>query len=314
MTVKITTNWAVKNGLIESPLIVNHDEIMDQHFDFEKVCLENCVEIAAENNSDAKEVDIENVSDDSQGKLTLSSSSGQIKGFVIASEAKRVEVHASSGEYLTTAHGQLFDDFEGIKVYVTKVALKTGRNDVVVSLPRSSSSCWIFCVEVSVSKSSKSAHLGTFDMSNVNSLLSSSNMPLSQNANNFKKIFENFQPNSCVAPKMCDMMSSDASSNSSTIPKMSDILGNPLLLQSLLSAQAGTKGLMPEKCTETRHASEPSPILPTEELSSLQSILQKYIDKKFQDLENNLMRRIDMLEKDQNKKLDLILERLSAPS
>lgn len=309
MTVNITTNWAVKNGLIESPLIVNHDEIMDQHFDFEKVCLENCVEIAAENNSD---VDTESVSDDSQGKLTLSSS-GQIKGFVIASEAKRVEVHASSGEYLTTAHGQLFDDFEGIKVYVTKVALKTGRNDVIVSLPRSSSSCWIFCVEVSVSKSSKSAHLGTFDMSNVNSLLSSSNMPLSQNANNFKKIFENFQPNSCVAPKMGDMMSSDASSNS-TIPKMSDILGNPLLLQSLLSAQAGTKGIIPEMCTETRQASEPSPILPTEESSSLQSILQKYIDKKFQDLENNLMRRIDMLEKDQNKKLDLILERLSAPS
>merc|ERR1719273_838900 len=106
-------------------------------------------------------------------------------------------------------------------------------------------------------------------------------------------------------------MSAAASSNSSTIPKMSDILGNPLLLQSLLSAQAGTKAIMPEKCTET---SEPSPILPTEELSSLQSILQKYIDKKFQDLENNLMRRIDMLEKDQNKKLDLILERLSAPS
>lgn len=313
MTVNITTNWAVKNGLIESPLIVNHDEIIDQHFDFEKVCLENCVEIAAENNSDAKEVDTENVSDDSQGKLTLSSS-GQIKGFVIASEAKRVEVHASSGEYLTTAHGQLFDDFEGIKVYVTKVFLKTGRSDVIVSLPRSSSSCWIFCVEVSVSKSSKSAQLGTFDMSNVNSLLSSSNMPLSQNANNFKKIFENFQPNSCIAPKMCDMMSADASSNTSTIPKMSDILGNPLFLQSLLSAQAGTEAIMPEKCPQTRQAAETSPILPTEELSSLQSILQKYIDKKFQDLENNLMQRIDMLEKDQNKKLDLILERLSALS
>jgi len=309
MTVNISTNWSVRNGDIGSPLVVNHDETADQQFDFEKVCLENCVEIAAVNNS---ETDASNDEPSfSQGKLYLSCS-GQIKGVVVASEAKRVEVNDGSGEYLTTAHGELFDDFEGIKVYVIKISLKTARSNVVLSLPRASSSCWIFCVQVTETERMNSPHLGTFDMSNVNNLLSNSNAPLSQNANNFKKIFENFQPNSSGPPKMSDMMA-NAAGNSSSIPKMSDLLGNPLLFQSLLSMQAGTKKVVPENCAEIKQVLEPSQKVPTEE-SSLQSILQKYMDKKFQDLENNLMRRIDMLERDQNKKLDLILERLAALS
>jgi len=320
MSVNITTNWTVRNGLaIESPLHVINDDGKAHNFDFENVCLENCIEIAAVDSKDLA------------AKLNISCT-GQIKEVVIASEAKRLEVHDGLGEYLSTVQGEIFDDFEGIKVYVTKIPLTTALSNVLISFPSGNSSCWIFSVQVTVIEGGKSPHLGSFDMSNVNSLLQNSSAPLSKNANNFKKIFENFQSNPVPGgslleatrlpqmsdisgppqmsdisgpPQMSDISGLSQMSDISGPPKMSDLLGNPLLLQSLVSMQAPAQKTSPDPQSEL---CEPS------QKASLEHLLQKYIDKKFQDLEIKIMQRIDVLEKNQNKKFDSILERLDGRS
>jgi len=302
MSVNITTNWTVRNGLaIESPLHVINDDGKAHNFDFENVCLENCIEIAAVDSKDLA------------AKLNISCT-GQIKEVVIASEAKRLEVHDGLGEYLSTVQGEIFDDFEGIKVYVTKIPLTTALSNVLISFPSGNSSCWIFSVQVTVIEGGKSPHLGSFDMSNVNSLLQNSSAPLSKNANNFKKIFENFQSNPVPGgslleatrlPQMSDISGPPQMSDISGPPQMSDLLGNPLLLQSLVSMQAPAQKTSPDPQSEL---CEPS------QKASLEHLLQKYIDKKFQDLEIKIMQRIDVLEKNQNKKFDSILERLDGRS
>jgi len=302
MSVNITTNWTVRNGLaIESPLHVINDDGKAHNFDFENVCLENCIEIAAVDSKDLA------------AKLNISCT-GQIKEVVIASEAKRLEVNDGLGEYLSTVQGEIFDDFEGIKVYVTKIPLTTALSNVLISFPSGNSSCWIFSVQVTVIEGGKAPHLGSFDMSNVNSLLQNSSAPLSKNANNFKKIFENFQSNPVPGgslleatrlPQMSDISGPPQMSDISGPPQMSDLLGNPLLLQSLVSMQAPAQKTSPDQQSEL---CEPS------QKASLEHLLQKYIDKKFQDLEIKIMQRIDVLEKNQNKKLDSILERLDGRS
>jgi len=302
MSVNITTNWTVRNGLaIESPLHVINDDGKAHNFDFENVCLENCIEIAAVDSKDLA------------AKLNISCT-GQIKEVVIASEAKRLEVHDGLGEYLSTVQGEIFDDFEGIKVYVTKIPLTTALSNVLISFPSGNSSCWIFSVQVTVIEGGKSPHLGSFDMSNVNSLLQNSSAPLSKNANNFKKIFENFQSNPVPGgslleatrlPQMSDISGPPQMSDISGPPQMSDLLGNPLLLQSLVSMQAPAQKTSPDQQSELGQPSQKA---------SLEHLLQKYIDKKFQDLEIKIMQRIDVLEKNQNKKLDSILERLDGRS
>lgn len=293
MSVNITTNWTVRNGLaIESPLHVVYDDGKAHNFDFENVCLENCIEIAAVDSKDLA------------AKLNISCT-GQIKEVVIASEAKRLEVNGGLGEYLSTVQGEIFDDFEGIKVYVTKIPLTTALSNVWISFPSGNSSCWIFSVQVTVIEGGKAPHLGSFDMSNVNSLLQNSSAPLSKNANNFKKIFENFQSNPVPGGSLLEATRLPKMSDISGPPKMSHLLGNPLLLQSLVSMQAPAQKTSPDPQSEL---GEPS------QKASLEHLLQKYIDKKFQDLEVKIMQRIDVLEQNQNKKFDSILERLDGRS
>lgn len=278
-------------------------------FDLEAVDAETCVLF-----SRAEE-------GESELRLRCSRRSKLISGLRIVAETRLLEIF-SGNQFLDTAVGSLFDDFEGIKVHTFQIKVDPASDYLALRIPGKWETTWIFSINVQLIDKSVLPINGNFDFSNVDKLLSSQK-PLSQNAQSFKLLFENFQK----VPEQLPKGDYHPGSGGAGPPKFSDILANPLLLASMQKSMQGSMLDAPEiqqlknrfsaeihqnnfipEIPQSRSSAELEPSAAVESMMKLE--LQSYIDLKFSELEATLVSRIELAERNTNTKLDLILEKL----
>lgn len=224
--------------------------------------------------------------DEERGEVILHTGSGQsVTGVALTSSCLRWEV-VGGIQYLATLQGLRLDlgeeEEDGeIPVYSASLELGQGHDKVTLRLPPGDTqSCWIFSLEVTLARSVPPPPLGHFSLSSVDSLLAASSLPLSEKAQQFRTMFESFQTS------------------------------GPLAGPAHLAAHRGEGG------TGGRSAgSPPSAVAPQGLSSGSILLLQSYLDEKFSQLEERLVRRMEAAAQIHSDKLDsiLLLLRTTAP-
>lgn len=272
MTVEISSGWPAATGSLSCTLVDSLDS-----FILDDLSPESCVQLISD-------------SEENRGEVVLAATGNTgTTGFLLVTDCPRWEV-VGGIQYLTTVQGNLLDSFEGTQVYSVQLKLPKTYEKLTLRLPPSAKSCWLYCVQVVTSKM-ECVRVGHFDIRNVNHLLGDDKQ-LSNKAEKFKSLFENFQPsqNSSVST---DLLKSP--------PKMSDLILNPMLLQSMLGQSTSPKNTLP-----------PAPDTGKQNTDSNILFLKSYIDKKFEVMEQNILKVIEDKDKIQNVKLDKILEHLNS--
>ena len=262
----MTTGWPILSGTLTCSTVSTLESVS-----LDSVSPDSCVHISSENS-------------DTRGEVVITAtSSAALSGFLLVTDCPRWEIVAGL-QYLTSVQGELLDSFEGTQVYSVQLKLPKLYDKLTLRLPPSITSCWLYSVQVVTSrKETTTIGVGHFDINTVNHLIGDGKQ-LSQKAENFKGLFEKFQAGS------------GASQLPTEPPKMSDLVHNPLLLQSLMQ----------------------KPSLPACPISEKQSngdqflLLKGYIDRKFEVMEENILKVIAEKDREQSAKLDRIIDQLNA--
>eukprot|EP00090_Calanus_glacialis_P031687 TRINITY_DN5267_c0_g1_i1.p1 TRINITY_DN5267_c0_g1~~TRINITY_DN5267_c0_g1_i1.p1 ORF type:complete len:276 (+),score=67.32 TRINITY_DN5267_c0_g1_i1:44-871(+) len=268
MTVEISSGWSTTTGSLACSVVSSLES-----FSLDDLTPNSCVHLSW-------------CSDDDRGELVLTATrSTAVSGFLLVTDCPRWEV-VGGIQYLTSVQGDLLDSFEGTQVFSVQLKLPKTYEKLTLRLPPSVRSCWLYCVQA-VTEKIESVKIGHFDLNNVNILLGEEKQ-LSNKAEKFKSLFENFQA-SQNNPGASDMLKSP--------PKMSDLMLNPMLLHSMMGK--------PHSPLKPR-----TPITENPDTDTNFLLLKTYIDKKFEIMEHNIMKVIEEKDKLQNVKLDKILEHL----
>lgn len=188
--IKIETNWSTTSALSKCIGVVDETDFKGiNHDDVEAV---NCVECKQP----------EDTKDPLRLSLTLSDPNKVISRICVISQSKRIEIHEgdleNSGSYITTVSGSLLDDSDDdFLVYNIDETLNT-----ISLFPRIllkftnivGDSCWI--LKFTIVQKIKDTSLNNFNRFNLHSLdsmLQKDNVKLSNNAQEFKQLFETFQ-------------------------------------------------------------------------------------------------------------------------
>jgi hypothetical protein len=272
----LSSTWTPLDGQLSSSLTIL-DSI--EQFSLDQVTLDNCVQLAPGPSGERCE-------------LVLSSevAGTAISNLVLVSSCPRWEV-VGDLQYLMSLQGSLMEDCstEDLKVFLAKLHLKKSYSKICLRLPPSHSEpFWLFSVQAVIVASKipfqpKMPGMGHFDLGLVNSMLEGEG--LSERAEKFKNLFDNFQ--SSHKPQV----------SVSSPPKMEDLLGNPMLLQTMLNTRNGEPKTSDAKVVDN-------------EQSDLSSLIKSYIDMKFTCLQSELLAAVDKKFEKQNTKIDRILELL----
>lgn len=188
--IKIETNWSTTSALSKCIGVVNETDFKGINHD--DVEAENCVECKQP----------EDTKDPLRLSLTLSDPNKVISRICVISQSKRIEIHEgdleNSGSYIMTISGNLLDDSDDdFLVYNIDETLNT-----ISLFPRIllkftnivGDSCWI--LKFTIVQKIKDTSLNNFNRFNLHSLdsmLQKDNVKLSNNAQEFKQLFETFQ-------------------------------------------------------------------------------------------------------------------------
>jgi len=276
MPVGISSSWPCVTGTLACTEVSSLDS-----FQLSDISPDGCVHLGSDSESD------------SRGELTLTTTGNfSISGVLIVTDCPRWEV-VGGIQYLKSVQGTLLDSFEGTNLFSVQLKLQKSYEKLTLRLPPSVRSCWVYCAQV-VSTVQGSVRMGHFDINNVNNLLGVEKQ-LSSKAEKFKSLFENFQ--SCQS-------SSDRSKELTNVPpKMSDLMLNPMLMQSMLGHSTNN--------TTSSGVTEDGSPLNNENKDTNFVFLKTYIDKKFEKMELNILRVIQEKDRIQNEKLDIILKHLN---
>jgi hypothetical protein len=215
MAVTITTNCDTNRPLdcLLTCSPEKEEEAKDHSFDVDSIDPTVCVELRSLSlqNGDSSEPR------PAASELRFDCDTHDICRLCIMAEMKRIEVF-SANQFISTAEGELYDDFDGTKIYTFNIAVP-GSQCVVLRIPGAWDTVWVFQIKA-FTKEILPRSGGNFNLENVNSLLSN-NIPLSKNAQSFKLLFENSQK-SPMFPL--------AAGAGTGPPKFQDLLNNPAIL------------------------------------------------------------------------------------
>jgi len=278
MEVEISSSWPTSSG----SLACSVGESLES-FTLDDLTPDSCVHLSSDG-------------DDDRGEVVLAAAEFlAISEFLIVTDCARWEV-VGGIQYLSSVQGDLLDSFEGTNVYSVQLKLQKAHEKLTIRLPPSTRSCWLYSMQVVLTRK-ENVRIGHFDIKNVNHLLGDEKQ-LSNKAEKFKSLFENFQ-SSQNSPSASDLLKSR--------PKMSDLMMNPLLLQTLMGKPSLPVNTVNSLPVETVN----SPSALSDNKSTDFMLLKTYIDKKFEDMEQNIMKVIVEKDKQQNEKLDQILDKLN---
>jgi len=286
--IKIETNWSTTSSLSKCIGVVNETDFKGINHD--DVEAENCVECKQP----------EDTKDPLRLSLTLSDPNKVISRICVISQSKRIEIHEgdleNSGSYIMTVSGSLLDDSDDdFLVYNIDETLNT-----ISLLPRIllkftnivGDSCWI--LKFTIVQKIKDTSLNNFNRFNLHSLdsmLQKDNVKLSNNAQEFKQLFETFQK-SGPPSTMLGLMQGGLPQNFESAA------------QSLILAKSSGDT--------------------TEDISIINSAIPSSKDKskvlhdcdqcsfQMSEMEKRLKTKIEELERTQNEKLDKIISLLSS--
>lgn len=184
--VKISCNWDETLDISKCCSIISEREF--HGFNEDSLDASNCVQIdqcSAGSNPDPLQ-------------LNISLEKDAISRLVLVSQCKRIEIFnaSGSGAYIKTMNGTLSDASEDdFKVFTIDDVLDTpGISEIVVKMTGVLESCWILNVVI-VTAPMIMNKFDRFDLSSINP-----DLPLSDKAKDFKKLFETFQKTSSIPP------------------------------------------------------------------------------------------------------------------
>jgi len=263
MEVEVTTHWQIVTGSLTCTTVPSLE-----NFSFDSVNPDSCVYISSD-------------SSEQRGEILLAvKGSSAISEFLVITDCPRWEIVAGL-QYLTSVQGELVDCFDGTNVYSVQLKLPKTYEQLTLRLPPSGTSCWIYSLQV-VTKEIERPRVGHFDINSVNNLIGDEKQ-LSNKAEHFKSLFEKFQANQ------------SSSKLSTEPPKVSDLMLNPLLLQTMMQK----KPIPPSPVTDKQNSEEQF------------LLLKAYIDSKFKVMEENILKIVAEKDKEQNAKLDQIISQLN---
>lgn len=191
----ISSNWTTNSDLEKCSTIYKDSDFQD--FNEEDLDASNCVQLTRPNSC----------LDSPQVSVSLKESDRYISRLILISQSKRIEVSEGTfenpGSYIQTLTGKLSEDSDDdFKVYTIQNQLeKSKTSQLNLKLTGIQDSCWILNLVVITMPTEKIAS----DRFNLTSL--NPDLALSDNAKDFKKLFETFQKtNSPSSHSMMDMM------------------------------------------------------------------------------------------------------------
>jgi len=312
--VGISTNCSTNRSLsdlLRTEIVMSHEVDMEPNavtFSFADIEADKCVQLS-------REIDCD-------GVIKLTCDQYSIALVKLVSEFRLLEVFANN-QFIYSAQGALFDEFDGTKIYTSDIKVRgtaLERHEIVLRIPGSWQSSWIYSIEAHLSEFSRQPMItGNFDLTHVNQMLSDHQRPLSKNAQNFKTLFENFQINPPGGSTNNDVGNITRTAIVQP-PKMADLLANPLLLNNLTNSSPvmTEQTILEPKPSDSSELEKP---LETCE-SELSPECRAYINKKIMDMEKSvtekinrsekiLTARIEQSEKNLSEKLERILALLS---
>ena len=179
-SVNITTNWTVNTDLNKCSKTCSESDF--QGFNEEDLDASNCVQITRPNAG----------SEPPQISISLVESNKFITRLIFVSQSKRIEVFQGTfenpGSYIKTISGNLCEDSEDdFKVYkINEHLQESKKSQMNIKLTGITDSCWILTLIIVTQIHKRSAD--RFDLTSINPDLN-----LSDNAKDFKKLFETFQ-------------------------------------------------------------------------------------------------------------------------
>jgi len=118
-----------------------------------------------------------------------------LRRLTVISEARTVEVRRQNGEYVATLAGARSaasdEDFQVFQAESAELnqRISGGQNDALVIRPKTTGAGWLLAVAIAVQPALPT--IGRFDMTRLDAMLA--DVPLSDKAKDFKKIFTDFQ-------------------------------------------------------------------------------------------------------------------------
>lgn len=278
--IKLETNWNTTSSLMKCIGVVNETDFKGINHD--DVDAENCVECKRHGDSQ----------DPLRLSLTLSDPNKVISRICVISQSKRIEIHEgdleNSGSYIMTISGNLLDDSDDdFLVYNINETLETNSLPrILLKFTHIQDSCWI--LKFTIVQKNRDTSLNKFNRFNLQSLdsmLQKDNVKLSNNAQEFKQLFEAFQK-STPPSAMLGMQGLPRNFESAA--------------QSLILAKSGG---------DTEASIIDSAIPSSGDKSKVHDCDQ--CSFQMSEMEKRLMSKIEELERTQNEKLDKILSLLS---
>jgi len=191
----ISSNWTTNSDLEKCSTIFKDSDFQD--FNEEDLDASNCVQLTRPNSC----------LDSPQVSVSLKESDRYISRLILISQSKRIEVSEGTfenpGSYIQTLTGKLSEDSDDdFKVYTIQNQLeKSKTSQLNLKLTGIQDSCWILNLVVITMPTEKIAS-DRFNLTGLNP-----DLALSDNAKDFKKLFETFQKtNSPSSHSMMDMM------------------------------------------------------------------------------------------------------------
>ena len=189
----ITTNWTGSNELSKCSISYNASDF--QGFNEEDLNASNCVQLTRQNSTDPAQISV-----------SLLEPKKFISRLILISQSKRIEVSEGTfenpGSYIKTISGEMSEDSDDdFKVYNINYQVEKSKSysQLNIKLTGIVDSCWILnIIIVSQPKCQKTSE-DRFDLSNLNP-----DLALSDNAKDFKKLFEAFQ--NTTTPNMMTML------------------------------------------------------------------------------------------------------------
>lgn len=251
----------------------------------------------------------------------------QIKKVSIVSEARIIEIYGKCEEYLTTCHAEFFDECEDMSVYIAEAELPQPSSECTLKFARlkRTDQMWLYGIHITVDKAESFISQDmSINFHNVNRILKDSGHQLTEKAERCKKFLQLY--GSLLDSSKTQLKGPDPQ----MLRKMfeSEYLGQ----QNTLSSRAKSVSkclteMLPGFSVPTKEKSgNEDEAISTHKtgcsketdvslkLTHIVDILKHHFDERFSEYERQITVRVEEklmeLERKQNEKLDLILERL----
>ncbi|KAL7299605.1 hypothetical protein TKK_0007368 [Trichogramma kaykai] len=286
-----TCNWKIGNdkSLNECVSTMLLSEAEDKTSLEDVVSLETCIALTADPSGEACRIEFKMLNQQ------------KIARVAVVSEASVLEFFKQSGEYATTVFAEFVDEFQDHMVYFAEASIQPPSTEASVKLTRTmskNSSIWVYGIKLILTEDLAKPQKSGFNMDYLNDYLSNSNDARSEKAKKFLTSFARIENNSGGFNQILNNMGSLFPN----FEKMSINSQSQELIENNekeLSNGKSSDKVQKNNINECNGGPEDM------------SIIKNYIDEKLNSFEARLMNRVESLERDINKKLDLILQKLA---